>query len=296
MNASPRLQQRAYKCSQALIRTHRQLVACLLLQDLDSPNHQTFINSLHVCETRLVESMENGRYTLAIACAQLLATVVQISLAQSASKDTMDVDQDITASVVHLGTNVIHHISRLDLMEINKTVFLNKKAQWQLYEFLKVKATLCLLLADYNCEASFRETFHVMAVANDKMSSILLPFLSSISCQCSHLSQWLPNTIIDVLKLHYEHPTVFVNLVRLLFRTTHSLSEKDEISASIVQLLRTFGDWNEHTRVYTRNAWYLYLIGREAGCYGWYQVMHYAFQDLTRKVNTDRYRMHPSYM
>ncbi|KAL0086505.1 hypothetical protein J3Q64DRAFT_1497262 [Phycomyces blakesleeanus] len=79
--------------------------------------------------------------------------------------------------------------------------------------------------------------------------------------------------------------------MRLLFRTTrkHSI-EKDHISESIVRLLREFGYWDEQAGVCTRNAWYLYLVGKEAGVYGWYQVMHCAIRDLTRKAESEASR------
>ncbi|KAI9025149.1 hypothetical protein CLU79DRAFT_699815 [Phycomyces nitens] len=288
MDVSPRLQQRAYKCSQALIYTHRQLVTRLLRQNEDSVYRHTFLNSLDVCESRLVESLKCGRYTLAIACARLLTSVVEISLTTNTSEEDMDVDNDITYRMTQLGTNVVKHLSCVDLNVVNETGFLNKAARWQLYEILKVKARLCLLLVGWDCETSFREAFQVMTVANGKyntMSSILLPYLSSISCKCKNLSQWLPSAIIDTLRNHHEHPLVFVNLMRLLFRATrnHSL-DKDPISEPIVKLLREFGSWDEKANMCTRNAWYLYLVGKEAGVYGWYQVMHCAISDLTRKV------------
>lgn len=113
---------------------------------------------------------------------------------------------------------------------------------------------------------------------------MLLPYLSTISKKCRQLTSWFPQEAIEELQKRINRPSVYVNLIRLLFRTTDS---NHEITATLLQLLHEFGQWDQSTECYSKNGWNLYLIGLEAGSCQWYELMYLVMKDLRKRVETE---------
>lgn len=118
----------------------------------------------------------------------------------------------------------------------------------------------------------------------DDTAAVLLPYLSTLSKKCRQVSQWFPNEAIEELQKRIKRPSVYVNLIRLLFRTTES---DHKITAKLIQLLHQFGNWDDCTESYSKNGWNLYLIGMEAGSCRWYELMYLIMKDLRKQVETE---------
>ncbi|KAI8384305.1 uncharacterized protein BYT42DRAFT_493953, partial [Radiomyces spectabilis] len=146
---------------------------------------------------------------------------------------------------------------------------------------LKLKASLCRRLSDWDCDKDFQNTYQTMADHDYQLAYLFLPYLSNIATRCSQLSTWLPNRTIEVLKTQTRTPVKFVNMLRLLLRTTDFSTS---LRSLIIPLLHDFGEWNASTKVFQTNCWQLYLISIEAGICGWYQVMHSILRDLSKSV------------
>lgn len=118
----------------------------------------------------------------------------------------------------------------------------------------------------------------------DDTAAVLLPYLSVISKKCKELSTWFPQQAIEELPKRIAQPLVYVNLVRLLLRTTES---NHDITAKLMQLLHQFGNWDPDKETYLSNGWNLYLISMEAGSCRWFELMHLIIKDLRKQVETE---------
>ncbi|KAI8970532.1 hypothetical protein BDB01DRAFT_731728, partial [Pilobolus umbonatus] len=148
-------------------------------------------------------------------------------------------------------------------------------------ELLKIKARFCLLLDEWDCDSTFRDTFDILSRAEDETAIVLLPYLSSLSRKCTQLSEWFAEKAIQELKKRIDRPRIFVNLARILLRT---IPYSHELTSQIHLLIQQYGGWNTHTKQFHMNGWYIYKIGMEAGLCGWYELMHIIMRDIQNKV------------
>lgn len=70
--------------------------------------------------------------------------------------------------------------------------------------------------------------------------------------------------------------------MKLLLRTTPSTNQ---LTSSVVSLLRDYGSWDDTHETFTARCWNLYLISLEAGCCGWYELMYTITKGLNSKVS-----------
>ncbi|GAA5816690.1 hypothetical protein MFLAVUS_010222 [Mucor flavus] len=274
-----RTQQRGFKCAQNLIETHQKLIV-QIITTTNSPILQEFTGLIHKCEKVMDASIENKQYTLLIACARLLYTVLRVILSSKINQDAMDIDISILPSMKELGYRIAERITKVDV------VFIHSKEdnKYKLKELLKIKASFCLLLEEWDCDASFRDAYQLLTHADDEIAVVLLPYLSCISRRCLNLSSWFPDQAFKELQKRTNRPSICVNLVRLLLRTTKS---NHELTEKIVSLLNQFGSWDQSSKSYLRNGWNIYLIGMEAGSCGWYELMYITMSGLCKKVETE---------
>ncbi|KAF7732291.1 Integrator complex subunit 7 [Apophysomyces ossiformis] len=276
MSASTRLEQRALKCAHVLIWSHPRLITHLLY-DRTSSDGEAFISSLKVCEEKLVRSIHSQGYTLVVACAQLLCSVVRIALIRKETADEMDVDQTLASDVFSLGNRVIDYI-RLAEDNLYITVPPRRQDIWTLRELLKVKSRICRLMSDEVRGDMFLEGYKLLATVNNELlddyTSILVSYLSSIYSQSLSSVDRFFDLLTNALQSRRERPKFFVNIVRLFLQTAKlSLTEREEVSDRLMLLLKEYGGWNEPRQLFTVNAWELYCLGKVAARYGWLKLL-----------------------
>ncbi|KAI8085794.1 uncharacterized protein B0P05DRAFT_23468 [Gilbertella persicaria] len=244
---------------------------------------ETFMQSIMSFQRILAASIQNRHYPLMIASARLLFSILQIALSQKKTKDdAMDVD----VPLVELKTTayqVTTAITQVDISLIqDKNLNLSKHNKLQ--ELLKIKAKFCLLLDDWDCDLTFKTAYGLLTHADDKIAAVLLPYLSTISENCKQLSTWFPTEALNELNKRIGRPSVYVNLVRLLLRTTKA---NHEMTVELVRLLEQFGNWDQTTQKYMDNGWNLYLVAMEAGSCGWFELMYCVINNLSKKVESE---------
>ncbi|CEP14279.1 hypothetical protein [Parasitella parasitica] len=276
-----RIQQKALQCAQTLIETHKKL----LVRIMHGSTLAVFMDYMHDCEQIMNDSIEHQHYANMISSARLLYSVLRILLTQKQiDKNAMDIDMPVLPKLKALGHRVAETITQVDLKLIGQERQINQSNRRRLRELLKIKASFCLLLEDWDCDATFKNACRLLAGADDDTAAVLLPYLSTISKKCKQISSWFPIEAIEELQKRISRPSVYVNLMRLLLRTTES---SREIIAKLIELLHDFGSWNQDTETYSKNGWNLYLIGMEAGLCRWYELMHLIMRDLRKQVETE---------
>ncbi|OAD01884.1 hypothetical protein MUCCIDRAFT_111229 [Mucor lusitanicus CBS 277.49] len=276
-----RIQQKAMQCAQTLIETHRKLIVRIMTNETTLA---TFVHHVEECERIMHRSIEQQHYTNMISSARLLYSILRIAFTQKVDGNAMDVDMPVLPTLKALGHRVAETITQVDLKLITQEKSITQSNRFRLRELLKIKANFCLLLDDWDCDATFRNTYTLLTDADDDTAAVLLPYLSTISKKCRQLTSWFPQEAIEELQKRINRPSVYVNLIRLLFRTTDS---NHEITATLLQLLHEFGQWDQSTECYSKNGWNLYLIGLEAGSCQWYELMYLVMKDLRKRVETE---------
>ncbi|KAK4520619.1 uncharacterized protein ATC70_006497 [Mucor velutinosus] len=276
-----RIQQRAMHCAQTLIETHRKLIVRIMTNET---RLATFMSHVEECERIMHRSIELQHYTNMISSARLLYSILRIAFTHQVDGNAMDVDIPVMPTLSALGHRVADTITQVDLKLITQEKSITQSNKSRLRELLKIKANFCLLLDDWDCDATFRHTYTLLTDADDDTAAVLLPYLSTISKKCRQLANWFPQEAIEELQKRINRPSVYVNLIRLLLRTTES---NHEITATLLQLLHEFGQWDQSTECYSKNGWNLYLIGLEAGSCQWYELMYLIMKDLRKRVDTE---------
>ncbi|KAL9539844.1 hypothetical protein MBANPS3_010034 [Mucor bainieri] len=276
-----RIQQKAMQCAQTLIETHRKLIVRILSSEATLA---TFMGHVEECEGIMHRAIEQQHYTNMISSARLLYSILRIAFTHKVDGNAMDVDMPTLPTLTALGHRVAAAITQVDLKLITQEKSITQSNRFRLRELLKIKANFCLLLDDWDCDATFRNTYQLLTDADDDTAAVLLPYLSTISKKCRELTNWFPHQAIEELQKRISRPSVYVNLIRLLFRTTES---SHEITATLLQLLHEFGQWDQTTECYSKNGWNLYLIGLEAGTCQWYELMYLVMKDLRKRVETE---------
>lgn len=118
-----RTQQRAFKCAQNLIETHQKLIVHIITSN--STLSENFTSSVNECEQIMIRSIERKQYSLLIACAKLLYTILNVTLAPKNSnkiqtEDAMDVDIQILPDMKELARRVAQQITKVDLALISQ--------------------------------------------------------------------------------------------------------------------------------------------------------------------------------
>ncbi|KAG0182974.1 Integrator complex subunit 7, partial [Apophysomyces sp. BC1034] len=208
MSTSARLEQRALKCAHVLIWSHPRLVM-QLLRDQTGLHGEAFRSSLRICEEKLVKSIQLRKYTLIVACTQLLCSIVHISLTRHKGSENIDIDQSMISDILNLGRRIIDHI-RLVEKTIYDTVPPRKQDIWTLRELLKAKSRICRWLNDQCNDDLFLEGYKLITtVSSDGYTSILVSYLSSIFQQSLDPTDRLFDLLADALKMSQERPKFF---------------------------------------------------------------------------------------
>ncbi|KAI7905756.1 uncharacterized protein BX663DRAFT_429178 [Cokeromyces recurvatus] len=239
------------------------------------------MNYIIECERIMNEAIKDQRYTIIIASARFLYSILHIILNfcnTTQDNNKMDLDIPILVHMKELGKRVTEAATLLDIKLIEQD---NKQ---KLRELLKIKAGFCLLLDDWDYDATFKNAYRLLTEADDNIAAILLPYLSTISKRCHQLLSWFPTEALIELKKRIKQPFVFVDLIRLLLRITPSQSD---LTHQLIELLYEFGEWDQATGKFVKNGWNLYLMGIEAGICGWYEFMYLIMRDLCKKVETE---------
>ncbi|EPB89187.1 hypothetical protein HMPREF1544_03927 [Mucor circinelloides 1006PhL] len=276
-----RIQQKAMQCAQTLIETHRKLIVRIIKSDVSLA---VFMSYVEECERIMHHSIKQQHYTNMITSARLLYSILRIAFAHKVDENAMDVDMPVLSTLTALGHRVAETITQVDLKLIKEEKSITQSNRFRLRELLKIKADFCLLLEDWDCDATFKNTYTLLTDADDDTAGVLLPYLSTISKKCRKLTSWFPQEAIEELQKRINRPSVYVNLIRLLFRTTES---NHKITTELVRLLHEFGSWDRGTECYLKNGWNLYLIGKEAGSCQWFELMHLIMKDLRKRVETE---------
>ncbi|KAI8991462.1 hypothetical protein BDF20DRAFT_812735 [Mycotypha africana] len=238
-------------------------------------------------EAMMQNAIQQQQYTITIAIAKLLYSILRIILGQqnpAHSSTAMDVDSNVLSELKALGQRVTEIITKMDIELIKQDKTLRAISKLRLQELLKIKSDFCLLLDDWDCDTTFKEAYTLLTKADDDIVAVLLPYLSSLSQKCKLLPTWFPNEALNEMKKRMNRPLIFVNLNRLLVRTTKS---SDELMNQLLPILHRFGSFNRKRERYQSNAWNLYLIGLEAGHCGWYQLLYLIMKDLCRNVEKE---------
>ncbi|KAI8639237.1 hypothetical protein BD408DRAFT_350401 [Parasitella parasitica] len=243
------------------------------------------MNYMQDCEQMMNESIRDQHYASMITSARFLYSVLRIALTpEQIDENTMDIDMPVLPKLKALGYRVAEKITQVDLKLIEQKKHIHQPIRHRLRELLKIKSSFCLLLEGWDCDTTFRDACNLLTDADDDMAAVLLPYLSTISKKCKQISGWFPAEAIEELRKRINRPSVYVNLMRLLLRTTES---SPEITVKLMQLLHDFGSWDQATETYSRNGWNLYLIGMEAGSCRWYELMHLIMNDLRKRAETE---------
>ncbi|CAO3692176.1 unnamed protein product [Rhizopus microsporus] len=146
-----------------------------------------------------------------------------------------------------------------------------------------MKARYCTLLNEWDFEASFKEAYHTLLLADDEVAAILLPYLTFLLQQCRQVPSWLAESVTDKLKEGMNKSSMFINLVKLLLHT----SSTEELTTKVISLLHVYGSWDDINKMFTSNCWNIYLIGLEAGRRGWFALMQAIVESLFKKVQSE---------
>lgn len=140
-----RTQQRAFKCAQSLIETHQKLIVKIITSN--SPILQDFTMSIYECEQIMIRAVQNKQYTLLIACARLLYTILRVSLSRKRNDDAMDVDIQILPKIKELGYRVAEQIAKVDVVLINQDKNLKQANKYKVsYVFEEENLLLTVIL------------------------------------------------------------------------------------------------------------------------------------------------------
>lgn len=122
---SIRTQQRAFKCAQNLIETHQKLIVQIIASN--SPLLQEFSQCVFECEQIMMNAIEKKQYSLLIACAKLLYTILRVILGLGSKKkmsqeeeDAMDVDIQVLPQMRELAHRVAQQITKVDIALISQ--------------------------------------------------------------------------------------------------------------------------------------------------------------------------------
>ncbi|CAO3700369.1 unnamed protein product [Rhizopus stolonifer] len=243
------------------------------------------MHSVSECEQILNDTLSKEQYKVSISCGRLLYTIAHIALSrQNHDQDVMDTDVPITFQMEPMITRVIESISRVEKV-LEKHIEDTKQDQLvRIQEFLKIKAQCCALLSNWDFDFSFKEAYNLLSTGDDKVAVVLLPYLSFLLQKCRQLPQWFPENAIEELKKRMNRSSVFVNLMKLLLRTTPSTNQ---LTSSVISLLHDYGSWDDTHETFTARCWNLYLISLEAGCCGWYELMYTITKGLNSKVESE---------
>lgn len=113
-----RTQQRGFKCAQNLIETHQKLIVQIITTP-NSPILHEFTGLIYKCEKVMDASIENKQYTLLIACARLLYTILRVILSSKINPDAMDIDIAILPNMKELGYRIAERITKVDVVFIH---------------------------------------------------------------------------------------------------------------------------------------------------------------------------------
>lgn len=282
-NGAIRTQQRAFHCGQRLFVTHQKLI--VHLASTNSSISREFMQQIDQCEQIMKSTITRKQYSLFIACARFLFTISQIALSPFNNNDMMDTDIQTLTKIKDMAYRVAGEITKVDLSLINQGSDLKQINKLKSKELLKVKVSFCFLLEDWDCDASFEEAYGLLKMADDGIVTVLLPYLTTLSKKCTKLSTWFPNAAMEELKRRLDQPLIYVNLIRLLLRTTPS---SHELTQMLSTLLKEFGSWDDSIQSYRNNGWNIYVIGIEAGTCGWYELMYTAMEGLCKKAETEK--------
>lgn len=137
-------QQRAFKCAQSLIETHQKLIVEIITSN--SPILQEFIMSIYQCEQIIIQTVENKRYTLLIACARLLYTILRVTLSTRRNEDSMDIDIQILPKMKELGYRVAEQITKVDVVLINQDKHLKQSNKYKVSRRFLLQSVSRLIL------------------------------------------------------------------------------------------------------------------------------------------------------
>lgn len=202
-----RIQHKAFLCAQTLIETHQKLIVNIICSSLDSPILIDFKKYMEMCEHIMMKAIQDRHYTMTIASARFLYSMLRIIMTQHGSANSMDVDIPVLPEMKSLGTRVTESITQVDLGLIKQDQHTKK-----LRELLKIKANFCLLLDDWDCDATFKNAFELLTSTEDDTATVLLPYLSSISTKCQQLTSWFPAVALVELKKRMSKAPIYVGL------------------------------------------------------------------------------------
>ncbi|KAG1454050.1 hypothetical protein G6F46_009914 [Rhizopus delemar] len=224
------------------------------------------MQSISECEQILTETLDKAHYKVSVSCGRLLYTIARIALSrQTHNPSAMDVDTPGVLQIRQMVTVVIETISKVEIGLEHSKKNTDQVYLGRIQELLKIKAQCCTLLSNWDFDSSFQVAYNLLTRGNDEIAAVLLPYLSFLLQKCRELPRWFPENAIQELKKRMNRSFVFINLMKLLLRTTPS---SNELTSKIVSLLREFGSWNSVNETFTTNCWNLYVIGLEAGCSG----------------------------
>lgn len=163
-----RIQQRAFQCAQTLIETHQKLIVQIVSSGQDSPAFNEFKRSLETCENIMLKAIEDRQYTTTIASARFLYSLLRIILSHQVAYNAMDVDIPILPELKRMGQRVTHAITQVDLGLIQQNKYIQHSTKWKLKELLKIKANFCLLLNDWDSDATFKNAFELLKSTEGK--------------------------------------------------------------------------------------------------------------------------------
>ncbi|KAI9257604.1 hypothetical protein BY458DRAFT_441342 [Sporodiniella umbellata] len=279
-----KLQQKAFQCTRDLISTHQNLIIRLI--DSDSETFDEFLQSISECEQILGDTLYKEQYKVSVSCGRLLYAIAHIALSRHKyDQDAMDTDLPAMLQMEPLVLRVIESISVVEKVLQQNVENIKRNKLRCIQDLLKIKAQCCALVSNWDFDSSFKQTYHLLSVSDDQVAAVLLPYLSFLLQKCCELPQWFPENAVDELKKRMSRSSVFVNIIKLLLRTTPS---NNSLTQSVVSLLYEYGSWDETHQSFTVNCWNLYLISIEAGRFGWFELMHTIAKGLDSKVSDKR--------
>ncbi|KAI9499048.1 hypothetical protein BDB00DRAFT_754134 [Zychaea mexicana] len=261
-----------------------------------SGSGEEFVRAMNICEERLLQALDAGHYSLAIACARFLTVILELALEHQ--DNTTNALRSPSSSSLRL---LVHRsfesnkvsseaVSDLQVIASRLSKRIEESHLGQLARYiLRLQARLLLLLDDEACTTSFSNNFERMVTSqSDAAVQLFNPYLLEISSGCRDTSDWFPSTALQALGASIDRPRLYVSIVELLLRTPGiHFSERHELSERIINYLEDFGAWDQGKQTYTNNGWYLYIIASEAGCNGWHEIMYHVLESLGKMVCKD---------
>ncbi|CDS03704.1 hypothetical protein LRAMOSA01105 [Lichtheimia ramosa] len=272
---------RRYVCARLMLRSYSQLMGQKLGAIWSTESHLIH-QVLNTCERHLQDAITRKNMTYLLIYARFLITFIEMGQ-QSASIHQLS---DMRAVLNEAAIRLNEQLNTLTIDDLVHTLRHRRNMLDMVTRFLKLRANTLLLIEEFDFNRVYADTFDIMTqTMDDTIIDRLVPFLTLVATRCAGLNDWFPEKAFHCMRHNYSRPCLFVNTVKLVFRT--SKEAQQHYSQQLAPLLNGFGGWDDLTGSYKKNAWPLYIIAREAGNHGWFKIMHHILQSLSQTIDSE---------